>query len=331
LKILIVRFSSIGDIVLTSPIVRCLKQQLDGVEIHYLSKKKFSSILTNNPYIDKIHLIDKSITEVVKTLKTEQYDFVVDLHNNIRTKSLTYRLKVPFKRFPKLHLQKWLYVKAKKDVLPNIHVVERYFQTVTKLGVTSDNLPCDYFLSPEEEVNTEKTFQLTPKKYIGFAIGAQFATKRLPLHKIIEICSKIEFPIVLLGGKEDREIGEKIITSTNNNILNLCGELTLNQSASVVQQAAALITHDTGLMHIASAFNIPIISVWGNTTPRLGMYPYVPNKQNTFSIHEVKNLSCRPCSKIGFQSCPKKDFKCMELQNVEEISNEVLTIIKRYS
>ena len=329
MKILVVRFSSIGDIVLTTPVVRCLKKQLPTSEIHYLTKKSFLSVIEANPYIDKIHTIDRSIKEILPLLKDENYDFIVDLHNNIRTKSLTFQLKKPFARFPKLHLLKWLYVQFKIDRLPALHIVERYFKAVKKLGITSDQNPCDFFLLPEDKIDPFAHFGLKEKSYIAFAIGAQFATKRLPVHKIIEICEGINEPIILLGGKEDIDISAKIKQKLPNKIINACGLYRIGQSASIVQHAKAIITHDTGLMHIASAFQVPIISIWGNTTPSLGMSPYNPQNKSKVSIHQVKELACRPCSKIGFQSCPKKHFKCMELQNVNEIIEQTNSFIRQ--
>lgn len=326
MKILVVRFSSIGDIVLTSPVVRCIKQQLPGAELHYVTKRSFEAIVANNPFVDKVFAITKSIDEVLPELKAEKYDFLVDLHNNIRTFSLKRKLKVPHAAFPKLHVPKWLLVKFKVPMKSGLHVVERYFEAVKPLKVMNDNLPCDFFISPQDEAKIGE-FDLQPKQYIAFAIGAQYATKRLPVHKMIEIVGKIEKPVVLLGGPMDTETGEMICKGVSSQkVINSCGKMTLRESAGAVKQALALLTHDTGLMHIASAFEIRTVSVWGNTVPAFGMYPYFPQHKDGFSIHEVNDLPCRPCSKIGFQACPKKHFKCMELQNSAAIAAEVNAI-----
>jgi len=322
MKVLVVRFSSIGDIVLTTPVVRCLKQQIPDAEIHFLTKKKFKTILSENPYIDQLHTIDKSIDELIPTLKSLKFDYLIDLHNNLRTRTLAWKLGTTTYRFPKFNIQKWLYVQFKINQLPNIHVVDRYFEAVKSLSVHNDLIPCDYYITPEDVIDLKQTLDLEPNTYIAFAIGAQFATKRLPNHKIKEICTKISLPIVLLGGPEDSKNGAEISAELPH-VINACGKFSLNQSASIVQQAKTIITHDTGLMHIASAFEKQIISIWGNTTPAIGMYPYMPRKKD-FSVHEVPNLSCRPCSKIGFKACPKKHFNCMENQDVEAIVKSVV-------
>jgi ADP-heptose:LPS heptosyltransferase len=322
MKVLIVRFSSIGDIVLTTPVIRCLKQQLTRIEIHYLTKEKFRTILSENPYIDHLHTIEKSTNEIISELKLLDFDYIIDLHNNIRTRALSFKLGVKTYRFPKLNIQKWLYVRFKINQLPNIHIVDRYFDAVKSLSIKNDFLPCDFYIKEKDQVNINQNFKINAYSYVAFAIGAQFATKRLPNHKVREICEKISLPIILLGGSEDAQNGKEIQSGLSH-VTNTCGIFSLGQSASIVQQAKTVITHDTGLMHIASAFEKHIVSIWGNTTPAIGMYPYMPRKKD-FSIHEVNNLSCRPCSKIGFKTCPKKHFKCMEKQDIELIVKSVV-------
>lgn len=313
-KYLIIRFSSIGDIVLTSPVIRCLKTQVD-CKIHYITKRVYASILEQNPSIDTVYTIEKEIDEVITALKAEQYDFVIDLHNNLRSLRLKQKLGVPSARFPKLNLKKFILTQFKIDRLPKVHIVDRYFEAVKQLGVVNDQKGLDFFIPPTTEVDFLK-FGIPPH-FIAFSIGAQFATKRMPNSKLIELIGKIDKTVVLLGGPTDAENGDLISDATKNTI-NLCGKLSLHESAYVLQHAQKVITHDTGLMHIASAFDKEIISIWGNTTPAFGMYPYLP-RSNNYTIHEVK-LGCRPCSKIGYNTCPKKHFNCMHQQDVEAIA-----------
>lgn len=328
MKILIVRFSSIGDIVLTTPVVRCIKLQIPDVEIHFITKQNFYAILETNPHISKIHTISKSISEVLPQLKAEKFDFILDLHNNVRTLSLKWKLGLRSASFPKLNVQKWLLVNLKINHMPKKHIVDRYFEAAAVLGVKNDQKPCDFFLNPSDEVALSNYFPIQ-KEFVAFAIGAQFATKRLPNAKIVELLDKIDLPIILLGGKTDAENAAEILSKLKSKqVFSACGEFNLRQSASIVKQAKVLITHDTGLMHIASAFETPCVSIWGNTVPDLGMYPYFPKNKEAYSIHEVPNLSCRPCSKIGFQACPKKHFNCMNQQDLTAISSEVE---KRYA
>ena len=324
-KILILRFSSIGDIVLTTPVPRTLKAQLDA-EVHYATMKKYKVVLEDNPYIDKLHLLDQNLSELIQDFKAENFDYIIDLHHNLRTMIIKKRLGVRAFSFPKLNVEKWLMTNFKINKLPNVHIVDRYMQTVEPLGVKMDNLGLDYFISEKDEVELEWLPETHRKEFVVYAIGAQFTTKKLPLSRMIELCDRINKPIVLLGDKNDRVTGEEIVRffahtedsepleyqlnkdlNKKANVYNACGLFNLNQSASLVRQAAYVFTHDTGLMHIAAAFKKQIFCIWGNTIPMFGMYPY----RTKFTIFENNKVSCRPCSKIGYQHCPKGHFKCM--------------------
>jgi heptosyltransferase-2 len=321
MKVLVLRFSSIGDIVLTTPVLRCLKEQI-GAEIHYLTKASFSAILAENPNIDKLITFDKSTDEVLDALKKEQYDFVLDLHNNIRTLKLKSKLGVKSAAFPKLNVRKWVYVNTKWDVMPDVHVVERYFKVVESLGVHPDGKGLDYFLAEKDRVEVIEVLPVEFQKgYWVYTLGAQYKTKCLPENKIADLLALIEVPIVLLGGNEDQTLGERLAAIYPAKVINLAGQLTLNQSASVVEQSNGAICHDTGLMHIASAFQKKLAVIWGNTTPKIGMSPYLPKSE--LVNFQVDDLKCRPCSKIGYQQCPKTHFKCMNNQDLEAISRFV--------
>jgi len=311
--------------VLTTPVLRCIHEQLPGTKIHYITKKAFQSVLVNNPRISKLYTIENSIDEVIGDLKKERYDYVIDLHKNIRTLVLKRKLGVKSYSFPKLNFQKWLLVNFKKDSMPNLHVVDRYFEAVKELGVQKDLKNCEFYLTANDRVNLQGTLGIMPRSYVAVAIGAQFATKIMPVELLAKLLEKIHFPIVLLGGPTDLERSVQLmdLLSEKSDLYNAVNQFSLNQSASIVSQAKVLLTHDTGLMHIASCFDIPIVSIWGNTVPALGMFPYYPSAKEKFSIHEVQNLSCRPCSKIGHQSCPKKHFNCMNFQDIETISEDV--------
>jgi ADP-heptose:LPS heptosyltransferase len=197
-------------------------------------------------------------------------------------------------------------------------------ECVEKLGVKNDEAGLDYFISANDQVSISSLPIELHNGYIAIAIGAQHSTKRMPVHKLIELCKSITSKIVLLGGKEDVKMAEEIVKTDPEKIFSACGKYSLNQSASLIKQADMLISHDTGLMHIAAAFKKKIVSIWGNTMPELGMYPYKTEHFNA----EVKGLSCRPCSKIGFNECPKKHFNCMELQDVNAIARKVEEYVK---
>jgi len=310
MKILIIRFSSIGDIVLTTPVPRCLKTQLDNAEIHYATKAQYKSILENNPYIDKLHLLTGSLDELTADLKKENFDVVIDLHNNLRTRMLKWKLGIQAFSFNKLNIEKWLMVNLKINKLPDIHIVDRYLETAKSLGVKNDALGLDYFIPEKDEVPWDWFPETHRNGFVAYAIGAQHETKKLPVERMIELCKKINKPVALLGGKEDFENAEQVTLTLEKflPVFNACGKFNLNQSADILRKAEIVFSHDTGLMHIAAALKKEVYSIWGNTIPAFGMYPY----HTKFHSLENKNLNCRPCSKIGFQKCPKGHFKCMK-------------------
>jgi heptosyltransferase-2 len=310
LKVLIVRFSSIGDIVLTTPVVRCLKQQVDNIEIHYLTKNNFISVIENNPYIDKIHTIGNDLKSLIPLLKQENFDLVIDLHHNVRTLRLKYFLGKKSVSFNKLNWKKFLITTFKINKLPKQHIVDRYLETINFLGVLNDNKGLDYFISSKDEVDIASMLPVHYLNgYYALVIGGSYYTKQIPINKLKQICEKSSLPFVLLGGKEDVDVASELHKAFPTQTLNMCGKMSLNQSASIIKQSKKVITSDTGLMHIAAAYKKNIISIWGNTIPEFGMGPYMAGDDS--QIVEVNHLSCRPCSKLGYRKCPKGHFKCM--------------------
>lgn len=310
MKILVVRFSSIGDIVLTTPVLRCIKQQLKGVELHFITKQNFISVIENNSYVDKFYTIEKNISEVIPQLKKENYDYIIDLHHNIRTLKLKAALGKKSFSFNKLNWEKFLIVNLKINKLPQKHIVDRYFEAVDLIGVKNDGQGLDYFIKEKDKIDILSYLPARFQSgYNSLVIGGSYYTKRIPLNKLKEICEKSTLPLVLLGGKEDSLIAEQLHIFFDAKTINLCGKININQSASVIQQSQTVITSDTGLMHIAAAYKKDIISIWGNTIPEFGMGPYLAGVHS--QIVEVNNLSCRPCSKLGYKKCPKGHFKCM--------------------
>lgn len=326
MKVAVLRFSSIGDIVLTTPVVRVLKTQLDNASIHYVTKKAFAPILEDNPYIDQLHVLDTGLLSLIARLRAEKFDLIIDLHRNLRTRIIKLSLGVKSYSFDKLNIQKWLMVNLKINRLPSKHIVDRYLEAASGLGIKNDSLGLDYFIPEKDEVPLDWIPESHREEFVVYAIGGQHATKKLPVNRMIELCDKINKPIILLGGKEDAATGDQIrsfFEQTEKSadyepglkelgkrtlIYNGCGKYNLNQSASLIRKARYVFTHDTGLMHIAAAFKKEIFSIWGNTIPLFGMYPY----RTKYTILENTRIGCRPCSKIGYNQCPKGHFKCMK-------------------
>jgi heptosyltransferase-2 len=275
MKFLIIRFSSIGDIVLTTPVVRCLKTQLPLSEIHYLIKPKFKMVMEPNPYIDKIHVLQDDWKKMMEELRAEKFDYIIDLHHNLRTLRVKKDLKVPSFSFNKLNIQKFIFTKLKWNVMPkHLHIINRYMETVKFFGVENDGKGMDYFIPKEEEVTEKDIPHSHHLGYISIVIGASYFTKKLPVYKLQELCNAIDHPVILLGAKEEFREGELIASVDPIKVYNACGKFSLHESADLVRKSKLVIAHDTGLMHIAAALKKPVIAIWGSSTPSFGMVGY---------------------------------------------------------
>ncbi|OFY15979.1 MAG: hypothetical protein A2X11_06830 [Bacteroidetes bacterium GWE2_42_24] len=316
-----------GDIILTTPVIRCLNAQL-GANIHFVTRRQNAFLLDKNPHISKILTVEKDPMELFGFFSSENYDFVIDLHNNIRTRRFTLLLNRPTSRFSKLNIKKWLLVNFNVNKLPHIHIVDRYFQASAVLGVSNDHLGLEYYLPDNAQDQVPEYSSGIDSDYSVIVAGAKHFTKQIPATIAQQVAARLTGKVIILGGTEDAEKGRQIASIDTKRITNYCGKISFDASAWIISKARVVITSDTGLMHVAAAFNRPIITLWGNTVPEFGMYPYIPKDQNLYTGIENKLLDCRPCSKIGFQKCPRGHFKCMLEADVQKITT-LANIIKR--
>lgn len=326
-RILVIRFSSIGDIVLTTPVLRLLRKRFPEADIRYVTKKQYSSLVKPNKHINGVFELDSSLGDLVKELRAFDPDLVADLHHNLRTRILKTQIGGKWVAFNKLNVAKWLKVNLKVDRLPQQHIVDRYIEPLHQFGIEKDNEGLEFFF--DDEFKSPDLSESLLNGFVAVVIGAKYKTKQLPASKLIEICNGLNTPIFLIGGPEDEELGNEILAKSNATVINGCGKYSIQESAWFIKQADLVITHDTGMMHIAAAFQKKIISVWGNTIPQFGMYPYLIESSSQYQA-EVNGLSCRPCSKIGFDKCPKGHFKCMQEQDVSSLLAEAQKLLAAY-
>lgn len=324
MKFLLLRFSAIGDIAWTSLAVRCLKKKYPDAILHFCTKSQYRDMVQYNPNIDKVICLEKKqkIADLIHILKAENYDYVIDFHNNLRTTYIKFWLGKKSFTSQKHSWARWWLVQTKQNFVPRTHVAQWHVKTLSSLGVEDDGGTLEYFLHEIHDKVDKNTLPITHQKgYVAIIIGATEWTKKLPFEKLIELCQHINKPIILLGGKEEIEIAEqtKAYFDTlenqesknqqpfNPKIYNACGKYTLNQSVYLGKEALYIVGQDTGLTHILAGFDKKIYGIFGGTIPQ-HCYPYTPNRE----ILEVKNLSCRPCSRSGRKFCPKGHFKCMQ-------------------
>jgi lipopolysaccharide heptosyltransferase II len=302
-RILIIRLSSLGDILLTTPIIRAMKKKYPSAKIDFVVRNDFVDAIKHNPFINKIYsyLKDNPVA-VKKELVAQTYDLVFDLQDNWRSRILTNELKAPIHRIYKPTFKKLLLVWTKINLLKDSKsITQRYAESA---GLTLDQSGLELFIPAGIKPNL-----FDGKKYIGFCPGAKHFTKRWPAENFIILGNELTkegYTIVLFGGNSERELCN-IISSKINDSINLRNDDQLLQLAADMKKCSLIVTNDSGLMHVASAVNVPVVAIFGSTVTEFGFSPY--GVRNI--ILENKVLSCRPCSHIGRDDCPKKHFRCM--------------------
>jgi len=316
-NILIIRLSSLGDVLLTTPLIRSVKKKYSGITIDFLVKKQYSVVVEKNPYINKVFLLDTADKDW--EIDISKYDLIIDLQNNLRSKKLTRDFTKRIRRFNKHGLDKFLLVNFKcnrlKD-LPEIPV--RYAETIGE-GLPDNEGPDLFF--PDEAVSRVPG----DGKTIGLCPGSRHFTKRYPAERFIDagnLLAKEGYRIAVFGGKDERTLCADIAGKISN-CLDLSNENDLFRTAADMKMCKGIICNDSGLMHVACAVGVPVVTIFGSSVREFGFTPY----KSRHILLENKNLKCRPCSHIGKGKCPKKHFRCMQEISPEEVYKSIKKLI----
>jgi len=353
MKILIIRFSSLGDVLLTTPIVRSIRNNYPSAEIHFLTKKQFAPILENNPNINQIIKYDSQterFKNIIKKIAKNRYDLIIDLHSKLNSfliklfsgncKKITYN---------KRHFYRWrlTHKYLSKNLAPITSTVSLYFTALDKLGIELDCEKLDIFL-PDNQDKIYSAFNIPNSAFssrgarllkrsggqgstfggrISISPGATHFTKQYPAKyysQLIDIMiNKFNAQVILLGNEYEKSLTIQIVNNCKNKILDLSGKTGIMEMAVIIKNSDLFISGDCGPMHIAGALNKPQIAIFGSTHPKLGFTPINPN-----SVIIQKELSCRPCALHGRDNCPKGHFKCMMDIKPEEIFEKIESIVK---
>jgi len=328
-KFLIIRFSSIGDVILTTPLIRCLRAEFPGSRIDFLVKKEFSVVLSRNPNLSNIITFDKKagsgeLYRIRKLVKQTGYNHILDIQGNIRSVLISTGAGAIVTGFSKKLLARDLLIRFGKNIYTEIKPVYlRYFEAAHALGVEYDGKGTDVFLAASE---AEKVSDLLKKNkfadetpILAIAPGAQWENKRWTPEGFAAaadlFCSKTGANVVLIGGPGDVETCNQVQTLMQTPSLNLAGKLSLPGSASLLGNASMVFTNDTGMLHMAQAMKAPVVAIYGPTTRELGFFPLHENSR----VAEI-DISCRPCTQKGLHTCPKKHFRCMKDLKPEMVS-----------
>lgn len=320
-KYLIIRLSSIGDIIISTPICKAIKEANPKADITFAVNTAFADIIQNNPYIDNIiyYNREKSLLKQQKAeiiAKYGRFDCVIDLQNNRRSRQLRKGLSADIRFIEKRRLYKLCLVYLKKQIAPTLHASDNYFNCCEDL-INSRNY--DSYVNIDTNIKLSD-FIANSNKTIAIAPGAAHFTKKLSIEKICEVVNELkQYNFIVLGGKEDITAGEEIVNRTSADVINLCGKLKLSGTASIIKQCDCLLCNDSGLMHIASACHKPIVAIFASTVKELGFTPLY----NNYTIVENTSIPCRPCSHIGKDKCPKGHFNCINSLNAKDIVSAI--------
>jgi heptosyltransferase-2 len=325
-KILIIRFSSLGDIILTTPFLKVLRHHYPNSQIDYLTKSSYTDIIRFNPNVNNVISVDdslefKELMKLRKKLSASKYNLIIDLHNNLRTFYLRtfLRISTKFIVYKKLSLRKLLLVNFKINLLKNIPAIsQRYISTLRKilnLKTGSTEFLPEIFTGDITRQQLEKILNELKIPVAGRLIcivpSSKHYTKTYPAEYYVELINKFDkqkYSFILIGKGEDKENIGMIQSLTGHNVYDLCDKLDLLELAELMKKCSLVITGDTGPMHIAEAVNVPIIMLSGSSVREFGFYPQSENAV----VLENNGIKCRPCSHIGRSSCPKGHFKCMK-------------------
>jgi len=323
-RILLLRLSAIGDVVLTSPLIRALRQRFPNAQIDFVIKPAFAELVAHNPHLNTVHRVDpatglKGLAQLGMHLRRARYDLVLDLHRNFRTIFLTRLCAAPrVGHYHKHLLRRWLFVKFKAATMQQIpSVSQRYLQAAEFLNLQDDGVGTELFWGAAHEEEAlcvlDEAGWKENRALLCLAPGAGYFTKRWPVEYFAEVARALaaafkNFAIAILGGKQDREFGKHIREHSRAEIFDLTGKCSLLASAAIIKRSQLMLANDSGLMHIAEAVGTPVLALFGSTTRELGFFP----QRAASRVLEHPSLSCRPCSHLGYRACPRGHFRCMK-------------------
>ena len=339
-RILIIRFSSMGDIILTTPLIDLITRTFPLARIDFCTKEQFAYLIRSNPKIHKVikaknELDYTALKDLRQLIKMSNYNMIIDLQNNFKSIYLRSIQDAKTEIFNKHSFKKFLLVKFKINLLKNEKpIVERYKQTIRKYATKEDieekMLP-ELYTDPASERSIENmlrelALESGTKLICIPAVSAHF-TKTYPAEYFAEIINN--FPdsnaaFFLTGRGKDSENIQLIKSLTKEKkVYDLCDQLEIEDLVSLMKRCSLVICGDTGPMHIAEAFNIPVVMMAGSSVKEFGFYP----QNGKAVVLENNSLTCRPCSHYGKPKCPKGHFKCMRELTPESIITNIKSFI----
>lgn len=335
-SILLIRLSSLGDVILATPVVRVLRVRYPNARIDVAVAREYAEVWKGNPYVNTVVIVDKS-RSAFHTLRrstlsgiASRYDIVLDLQNNLR--SLVLRYRYGRKRFVvnSMRREKQALVSHTRDARALPHVVERYFNAASSLDVRNDGVGLDLWLMNEasEHLHHDEVVQTHKNRVVAIAPGSKHFTKRWPPAAFAQCAERLlhaGYEVVLIGSSFDRQIFSEVLqridSTARQSVRSVIAE-SLDETLRIIDTASCVIANDSSIVHIAAARHVPVIDVYGSTVPAFGFTPY----KSDHVIVET-DVECRPCTHFGRSECPKGHFRCMNDIDVNSVVSSAMRFL----
>lgn len=309
--LLLVRFSSIGDVLLTTPLVRALKARHPDVRLVFVTKRAMAPLVADNPHLSEVVALEpgERVRSLARRLAALEPTRGLDLHGSLRTRALRLLVRCPWHGYSKRKFARGVLVSTKIDLYGTpVPVAERYFEAARGLDVRPDGAPPQFFLGPAATAWARQWLAghgISDRPRAVLAPGAAHFTKRWPLDRWRATAERLRdrgFSLVTVGGAEDHPLGEALAPFA----VNAAGRTSLQQTGALLAAARLVVSGDTGVMHMATGVATPVVALFGPTVRQFGFFPY----QARAEVLE-RPLDCRPCSVMGGARCPMGHHRCL--------------------
>jgi lipopolysaccharide heptosyltransferase II len=324
---LIVRFSSIGDVLLTTPLVRALRARYPDARLVFVTKRAMAPLVAANPHLNEVVSLEPgaSVRDLARRLSALHPTRGLDLHGSLRSSALRLLVRCPWRGYAKRKLARGLLIATKIDVYGRpVPVADRYFEAARGLDVRPDGGPPEFFIDPD--VRAKINQWIVQRRLFGsplavLAPGAAHATKRWPIDRWQALAARLRadgFVLAVVGGEADRALSHAL----GPDAAIATGDFSLQETGALLGRARVLVSGDTGVMHMATAVGTPVVALFGPTVEQFGFFPFAAR-----SLVLQRPLDCRPCSKLGGPYCPMGHHRCLEDIAPEEVAAAVARLV----
>ena len=330
LRILCVRFSSIGDVLLTTPLVRALHRRHPGAELYFVTKREMAPLVVENPHLTQVIELGprERVTDLAHRLRALGPTHGLDLHGSLRSAALRWLVPCEWAGYSKRKLARTTLIATKINIYGrHVPVAERYFEAAhaARLDVQPDGGPAEFFLAPAARAHMTHWLAevgLDRKPFVVIAPGAAHATKRWPIEHwraLTDRMRQLGLGVVAVGGPgTDRELAAALEPG----VLNVAGEFTLQETGACLERASVVVSGDTGVMHMATGVRTRVVALFGPTVEPFGFFPYAARA----TVLE-EDLTCRPCSAMGSERCPLGHHRCLEDVLPDQVADAVQRLV----